>query len=180
MMALVARLPHLARPKISGIGTIDVEIAFAQSTALRSARSGARSQKGHTMKFILMMHAPRGTGEWEMPGLSQEDVVAHINFMHQFNRDLVAAGEFVSAEGLMPPGQARIVRATRSGKPSVTDGPFVETKEFLAGYWIVDVKNAERAYELAARVSAAPGRGGEPLDMPIEVREIMSAPPGDD
>jgi hypothetical protein len=61
----------------------------------------------------------------------------------------------------------------------VTDGPFAEAKEFLAGYWIVDVENQERAYEIAARASAAPGPGGAPLNMPIEVRQVMSAPPVD-
>jgi hypothetical protein len=78
---------------------------------------------------------------------------------------------------LAPPGQARIVRAGSQGKPDVTDGPFAETKEFLAGYWIVDVESAEQAYAIAARASAAPGPGGKPLNMPIEVREVMSGPP---
>ena len=59
----------------------------------------------------------------------------------------------------------------------MTDGPFAEAKEFLAGYWIVDVDSPARAYEIAAGASAAPGKGGEPLNMPIEVREVMSAPP---
>jgi len=74
------------------------------------------------------------------------------------------------------PVYARIVRAT-GGPPAVTDGPFPEAKEFLAGYWIVEVPTAERAYEIAAKASAAPGRGGKPLNMPIEVRQVMSAPP---
>ena len=61
----------------------------------------------------------------------------------------------------------------------MTDGPFPEAKEFLAGYWIVDVESTERAYAIAARASAAPGQGGEPLNMPIEVRQVMSGPPED-
>jgi hypothetical protein len=69
------------------------------------------------------------------------------------------------------------VRAGKGGAPEVTDGPYPEAKEFLAGYWIVDVDSAQRAYEIAARASAAPGKGGGPLNMPIEVREVMSAPP---
>jgi hypothetical protein len=128
------------------------------------------------VKFMMMMHAPRGSGEWDMPGYSREDMRAMIDFMHQFNRDLKAAGELVAAEGLTPPGQARIVRATGGG-PSVTDGPFAETKEFLAGFWIVDVKTPERAYELAAKASSAPGPGGAPMNMPIEVRQVASGPP---
>ncbi len=83
-------------------------------------------------------------------------------------------------EGLALPSEARIVRATKSGAPAVTDGPFAEAKEFLAGYWIVDVENAEQAYAIAARASAAPGPGGEPLNMSIEVRQVMSVPPPTD
>jgi hypothetical protein len=69
------------------------------------------------------------------------------------------------------------VRAGKAGAPEVTDGPFAEAKEFLAGYWIVDCETTQRAYEIAARASAAPGPGGKPLNMPIEVREVMSGPP---
>jgi len=71
------------------------------------------------------------------------------------------------------------VRAGRTGAPEVTDGPFPETKEFLAGFWIVDVDTLERAHEIAARISAAPGKGGVPMNMPVEFREVMSAPPAD-
>src|SRR6185295_18545934 len=132
------------------------------------------------MKYMMMMHAPRQG--WESAGIGTwpaEDIKAHIAFMMDFNRKLQAAGEFVGAEGLALPDQARIVRAKPDGTPEVTDGPYAEAKEFLAGYWIVDVESAERAYELAARASAAPGKGGVPLNMPIEVRQVMSAPPVD-
>jgi hypothetical protein len=128
---------------------------------------------------MLMMHAPRGTGDWDMPGFTPDDVRAHMEFMHALNRELKEKGELVGAEGLTPPGQARVVRATNGGKPSVIDGPFAETKEFLAGYWIVQVDRPDRAYEIAARASAAPGPGGVPLNMPIEVREVYSEPPVD-
>ena len=77
------------------------------------------------------------------------------------------------------PGEARIVRADKSGAPAVTDGPFAEAKEFLAGFWIVEVDNVHRAHEIAARISAAPGPGGKPLIIPIEVRQVMSGPPVD-
>jgi hypothetical protein len=79
----------------------------------------------------------------------------------------------VATEGLAWPDQAKIVRAGKNGA-LVTDGVFPEGKEFLAGYWIVDVESPERAYEIAARISGAPGPGGVPTDMPIEVRQIMS------
>lgn len=128
------------------------------------------------MKYILMMNTMRaGHG---VPSWKQKDLQTHIAFMMNLNRDLQKAGEFVSAEGLSFPDQARQVRAGRDGMP-ITDGIFPESKEFLAGFWIVDVDSPERAYAIAARISAAPGPEGAPLNMPIEVRPIMSAPPAD-
>jgi hypothetical protein len=126
------------------------------------------------MKYILMMNTMRvGHGVPEWP---KKDLQAHISFMKSFNMDLRESGELVSAEGLSFPDQAKLVRAGKDGAP-ITDGVFPESKEFLAGYWIVDVENPERAYAIAARASAAPGPGGAPLNMPIEVRPVMSAPP---
>lgn len=127
------------------------------------------------MKYILMMNTMRA-GKQAFPSWSQKDFQAHIVFMKALNKDLRESGELVSAEGLSFPDQARLVRAGNDGKP-LTDGVFPESKEFLAGYWIVDVDTPQRAYEIAARASAAPGAGGAPLNMPIEVRPIMSAPP---
>ncbi len=128
------------------------------------------------MRYMLMMNAPRGTGDWAVVNWPPADLKAHIDFMHRFNQELKESGELVGCEGLDAPGQAKVVRATTSGVPAVTDGPFAEAKEFLAGYWIVDVERPERAYAIAARASAAPGPGGAPLNMPIEVRQVMSAP----
>jgi len=126
------------------------------------------------MKYILMMNTMKaGHG---VPNWVQKDLQAHIAFMKNLNKDLRGSGELVSAEGLAFPDQAKQVRAGKDGKP-ITDGVFPESKEFLAGYWIIDVDNAERAYAIAARVSAAPGPGGSPLNMPIEVRPVMSGPP---
>jgi hypothetical protein len=130
------------------------------------------------MKFMLMMNVPRGSGDWDIMSWPPADLVANIKFMKQLAKDLSEAGELVGAEGLAPPGQARVVRSGR-GAPEVTDGPFAEAKEFLAGYWIVDVETPERAYAIAARASAAPGRGGVPLNLAIEVRQVMGAPPAD-
>jgi hypothetical protein len=131
------------------------------------------------VKYMLMMHAPRGTGEYQISSWSPDDFKAHMDFMHALNRDLIETGEWVAAEGLAPPGQARLVRAGKNGAPPVTDGVFPEAKEFLVGYWIVDVDTPERAYEIAARASTAPGPGGAPLFIPIEVRQVMSLPPSD-
>lgn len=125
------------------------------------------------MKFILMMHAPGGTGDWDIFHWTPKARAAHEAYWQRLNADLRSAGELVSIHGLTPPTQARIVRSGESPEPIVTDGPFPESKEFLAGYWIVDVETQKRAYAIAARASAAPGPNGEPLSMPIEVREVM-------
>jgi hypothetical protein len=132
------------------------------------------------MRYMLMMHAPRGTGEYQVSQWAPDDLKAHIAFMHDLNKDLTAAGELVGGEGLAAPAEARVVRAGKNGGPPVvSDGPFPEAKEFLAGYWIVDVDRPERAYAIAARVSSAPGPDGKPLFIPVEVRQVMSAPPAD-
>jgi hypothetical protein len=131
------------------------------------------------MRYMLMMHAPMGSGEYRVSSWSPDDLKAHVGFMHQFNKELTQAGELVDAQGLASPGEARVVRAGKKGVPAVTDGPFPEAKEFLAGFWIVEVDRPERAYEIAAKASAAPGPGGTPLIIPIEVRQVMSAPPVD-
>ena len=128
------------------------------------------------MKFMLMMHAPRGTGDWGAVNWPPEDLKAHINFMKRFAKELKDAGELVGAEGLAGPDQAKVVQARKGGRPEVTDGPFPEAKEFLAGYWIVDVESPQQAYEIAGRASAAPGPGGAPMNLRIEVREVMCAP----
>ena len=126
------------------------------------------------MKYILMMNTMRaGHG---VPQWPQKDFRAHIAFMIGLDEELRQSGELVSAEGLSFPDQAKLVRAGKEGLP-ITDGVFPESKEFLAGFWIIDVENPERAYAVAAKVSAAPGPGGAPLNMPIEVRPIMSGPP---
>ena len=130
------------------------------------------------MKFMLMMNAPRGkSGDWSVVNWTPEELKAHVGFMVRFNKELRAEGALVGAEGLASPGDARIVRAGKGGAPEVTDGPFAESKEFLAGYWIVDVESAQQAYAIAGRASAAPGPGGKPLNLPIEVRQVMSGPP---
>ena len=128
------------------------------------------------MKYMLMMNAAGGNGGYQIASWPAQDIKAHIAFMIGFSKKLSAAGELVAAEGLSGPDQARRVRAGAGGEP-ITDGVFPETKEFLAGYWIVDVDSPERAYAIAAEASAAPGPGGKPLNMPIEVRQVMSGPP---
>ena len=127
------------------------------------------------MKYMLMMHAPKGREDWAVSDWDPKDLKAHIDFMLGLNKDLTQSGELVGAEGLAEPGQAKVVRVGMDGRP-VTDGVFPEAKEFLAGFWIVDVDKTQRAYEIAARASSAPGPGGKVLRIPIEVRQVMSAP----
>jgi hypothetical protein len=132
------------------------------------------------MKYMMLMQFSAATADF--PGIdtwTREELQAHIEFMHLVNRELVASGEFVDAQGLAGADTAKLVRSGNGNSPLVTEGPFPETKEFLAGYWILDCETEERAVELAARVSAAPGPRGEPLNMPIEVRPVMSAPPAE-
>jgi hypothetical protein len=126
------------------------------------------------MKFMLMMNTPGG-GPYQIASWPAQDLKAHIAFMQRFVTKLRNQGELVAAEGLAGPDRAKVVRADKAGQP-ITDGVFPETKEFLAGYWIVDVESPTRAYAIAAEASAAPGRGGVPLNMAIEVREVLSAP----
>src|SRR5260370_33318921 len=108
------------------------------------------------MRYMLMMHTPRGTGDYQINSWSPKDFKAHIAFMHRFNKELIDAGEWVDGQGLTPPGQAKLVRAGKDGKPG-TDGPFPEAKEFLAGYWTLEVDRPRRSPQLAGHDSPGPG-----------------------
>lgn len=125
------------------------------------------------MKYILMMHGKKG--DWDdYAKWSKEDLQRNVDFMRNFSKELNDAGVFVDTKGLAWPQEAKIVRAGKNGE-SVTDGVFPESKEFLAGYWVVDVETPEQAYQIAARASAAPGPGGKPANMPIEVRQVLGS-----
>jgi hypothetical protein len=128
------------------------------------------------MKYILMMNATKADFDWYAKW-PKEDLQANFAFMHAFNKELKDSGVLVATEGLAWPDQAKIIRAGGDGAPVITDGPFPEAKEFLAGYWIVDVESPEQAYKIAARASAAPAPAGTEGTMPIEVRQVMSGPP---
>jgi hypothetical protein len=131
------------------------------------------------MKYMLLMNnMTTGDIYAGVSGWRDEDIQAHIAFMKSLTAGLRQSGELVSTEGLEVPTEARIVRAGKNGE-AITDGVFPESKEFLAGYWIVDVETPEQAYAIAARASAAPGIGGAPMNIPIEVRQVMSGPPAE-
>jgi hypothetical protein len=124
------------------------------------------------MKYILMMNGKQsdfeGYAKW-----SKEDLQANVAFMRTFSKELKDSGVFISTEDLGWPSEAKLVRAGKNGEP-ITDGIFPESKEFLAGYWIVDVDSPEEAYNFAARASQAPGAGRKPANMPIEVRPVLT------
>lgn len=127
------------------------------------------------MKYILMMTGTKADFAWYSKW-SKEDLRANTAFMRAFSKELKDSGVFVAAEGLAIPHEAKIVRAGSDGV-AITDGVFPESKEFLAGYWIIDVEGPEQAYEIAARVSAAPGPGGVRGSIPIEVRQVLRSAP---
>ena len=129
------------------------------------------------MKFLLLQNYAGGTAcDVPMPEWAPEDIRAHVNFQHQLNQELVDKGELVDAQGLAGPELAKFVTFDGVGVPVVTDGPFAEAKELLAGYRMVDVESAARAIEIAAQVSAAPGPNGVPIQQAIEVRQVLGAP----
>jgi hypothetical protein len=124
------------------------------------------------MKYILLMTGAKA-GVDAYKAWSEKDIQTHFAHLKDINNELSEAGEFVANEALGSPEQAKVVRAGKDGTP-ITDGVFPEAKEFLLGYWMVDVDSPQRAYEIASRLSAGPGPGGVTLSMPIEVRQIMS------
>lgn len=123
------------------------------------------------MKYILIMNGKKsdfeGYARW-----SKEALQANVDFMRAFNKELKDSGVFVAAEGLGWPNEAKLVRAGSNGEP-ITDGVFPESKEFLAGYTIIDVESPEQAFAIAARLSQAPGADGKTGGMPIEVRPVL-------
>ncbi|CAN5690831.1 YciI family protein [soil metagenome] len=129
------------------------------------------------MKFMLMMNPPAG-GDYQIMKWPEQDIKNHMTFMHAINAKLQKNGEFADGQGLSAPSKAKLVKSAPDGHP-ITDGVFAEAKEFLAGFWIVDVPTAERAHEIAAEISLAPGIGGKPLFMSLEVREVMFVTPKD-
>ena len=126
------------------------------------------------MRFMLLQHyAPAENCGTPMYEWRPEDIQAHIAFQHALNAELLANGELVDAQGLSE--TARTVTNSGGGRV-ITDGPFPESKELLAGYRLIDVDSWERALEIASQASAAPGPDGAPIGDHIEVREVMGAP----
>ena len=121
------------------------------------------------MKVMVIVKASRASEAGEMPS---EKLLTE---MGAYNEQLVNAGIMLAGEGLHPSSRGHRVRF-EGAKRTVTDGPFAETKEYLMGFWILDVKTPERMVEIAARISGAPGAGGAPMNFPVEVRPVGEAP----
>ena len=129
-------------------------------------------------KYLLLKHyrgAPASVNDVPMERWTPEEVEAHVRFMDDFAARLEGSGEFVDVQALTLDGVW--VRHGGEGRPPVTDGPFAETKDLIAGWYVIDVETQERAIELAGELSAAPGAGGEPIHEWLEVRHFMAAPP---
>ncbi|HET6166232.1 MAG TPA: YciI family protein [Marmoricola sp.] len=129
-------------------------------------------------KYLLLKHyvgAPDPVNNVPMDKWTPEEVSAHMQFMHDVGNRLQANGELVDAQALAPEGAW--VQYGGEGRPPVTDGPFAETKDLIAGWYVIDVDSYERAVELAGELSAAPGAGGKPIYEWLEVRPFMEAPP---
>jgi hypothetical protein len=128
-------------------------------------------------KYLLLKHyrgAPAPVNAVPMDKWTPDEVEAHIRFMNDFAGRLEGSGEFIDGQALSPDGVW--VRYDGEGRPPVTDGPFAETKDLIAGWMVIDVDSYERAIELAAELSAAPGAGGKPIHEWLEVRPFLAAP----
>jgi hypothetical protein len=151
-----------------------MDVSFQSTALVRRTQSGKKTNvKGIVMKYVLLMSGTKvgvsGYHTW-----SPSDRDTHLEALRTLVKELVETGEFVATQGLAEPSEAKVVRGQKDGLP-VTDGIFPEAKEFLLGYWIVDVSTPERAFAIAGRISVAPGPGGAPTNMPIEVRRIADA-----
>lgn len=133
------------------------------------------------VKYLLLKHyrgapaAPAAGGDVPMSEWTPGEIDAHIGFMNDFASRLTQQGEFIDGQALAPDGAW--VRYDGEGRPPVVDGPFAETKDLIAGWMVIDVDSRERAYEAAAELSSAPGKGGRPIHEWIEVRPFLEAPP---
>lgn len=132
------------------------------------------------MRFMLLQnYGPVGSDCAPIFDWAPEDIKAHIEFQKTLNQQLLERGELVDAQALTMPEQAKFVVCDGTSAPVITDGPYPESKELLAGYRMIDVESLERAIEIAALASTAPGPDGVPTQTPIEVRQVMTELPAE-
>ena len=130
------------------------------------------------MRYLLGVNFDGGVVDKPMEDWKPEEIAAHLDYYGALREELLASGERVESEVLAGPDLAKIVTSDGS-ETLVTDGPFQEFKEWLAGYQIVDVESEERALEIAAKLSAVPGPDGVATQQPIQVRRVMDQVPSD-
>jgi hypothetical protein len=130
-------------------------------------------------RYLLVVNFEGGVVETPMEEWKPEEITAHLDYYKALLRELVNSGELVASEVLAGPDLAKIVTSDGVTVPVVTDGPFQEFKEWLAGYQIVDVESEARAIEIAGKISAVPGPGGVATQQPIQVRQVMDQAPSD-
>ena len=128
-------------------------------------------------KYLLIVDFQPGVSKAPMEDWQPAEIEAHLDYYRALSRELTASGELVDITILTGPDLAKVVTSDGKGMPVVTDGPFQEFKEWVAGYQIVDVDSEARAIEIAAKYSAVPGEGGVPIEQPIQVRQIMEDSP---
>jgi hypothetical protein len=128
-------------------------------------------------KYLLVVDFQSGVVDAPMDEWKPEEIAAHLDYYATLHKELVSSGELVQSEVLAGPDLAKIVTSDGLSAPVVTDGPFGEFKEWLAGYQIVDVESEARAIEIAGRISAVPGPGGFATQQPIQVRQVMDQAP---
>ncbi|MFE2145298.1 YciI family protein [Streptomyces sp. NPDC059456] len=133
------------------------------------------------MKYLVMVQgaqadydAMNGKASSHSPAWSEQELRAMFAYMGAINDDLAETGEFIDGQGLVEPARTRFVTADAQGRPVVTDGPYGETKEVLAGYWVLDCASLERVTEIAARVARCPAPAGAPV-FPVVIRPIDEA-----
>ncbi|MEU4607969.1 YciI family protein [Kribbella sp. NPDC023972] len=126
-------------------------------------------------RFLLLVNLDGGNVDTPMLEWDEADMKAHMQFLNDHLERLRQSGELVEAQALTWPAHAKVVRAASVNAPVVTDGPYAESKEILAGYEMIDVESEERALEIAAELSTVPGPGGVPTEQPIEVRRVMDS-----
>jgi hypothetical protein len=142
------------------------------------AKLGTSTERSDMTRYLLVVNFEGGVAETPMEEWKPEEITAHLDYYKALHRELVASGELVESEVLAPPNLAKIVTSDGTA-PVVTDGPFQEFKEWVAGYQIVDVESEERAIEIAGKISAVPGPDGVALQQPIQVRQVMTQAPKD-
>ena len=130
-------------------------------------------------RYLLAVDFRGGVVDTPMSEWKPEEITAHLDYYEEVHQELVERGELVDSQVLTGPDLAKIVTSDGATAPVVTDGPFQEFKEWLAGFQIVDVESEARALEIAAKLSAVPGPGGVATQQPIQVRQVMDKAPRD-